>query len=161
PLAWYPEKGGYFAMSPGFDTPQPSTRRFASYECIFCHDAIPKIPAGSDAPGSDPVFAGDLPEGIDCQRCHGPGARHVRVTQTAGAKPDEIRASIVNPARLSPALRMDLCTQCHLEPTSGKLPSLIRRFSRGPFSFMPGEPLSNFLLIFDHAPGAGYDDKFE
>jgi predicted CXXCH cytochrome family protein len=51
--------------------------------------------------------------------------------------------------------------QCHLQPASGGVPSLIRRFNRGPFSFVPGEPLANFLLIFDHAPGAGHDDEFE
>jgi tetratricopeptide (TPR) repeat protein len=161
PLGWYQEKGGYWGMSPGFDSRHPPTRRFVSYECTFCHNAIPKIPAGHDAPGSDPIFVGDLPEGIDCQRCHGPGEKHVRLMQTAGPKREAIRASIVNPARLSPKLQMDLCMQCHLEPTSGGIPSLIRRFNRGPFSFVPGEPLSNFLLAFDHAPGAGHDDKFE
>ena len=35
------------------------------------------------------------------------------------------------------------------------------RFNRGPFSFMPGEPLEDFMLFFDHAPGTGHDDKFE
>ena len=74
PLSWYAEKGGYWAMSPGFDDRRPQTRRFASYECISCHDATPNIPPGHDAPGSDPIFVGNLPEGIDCQRCHGPGA---------------------------------------------------------------------------------------
>ncbi|HEY1948642.1 MAG TPA: tetratricopeptide repeat protein [Bryobacteraceae bacterium] len=161
PLGWYQEKGGYWGMSPGFDSRHPQTRRFISYECAFCHTAIPKIPEGHDAPGSDPVFTGDLPEGIDCQRCHGPGGNHVRLMQTSGVKPEAIRASIVNPARLSPKLQMDICMQCHLEPTSGELPALIRRFNRGPFAFMPGEPLSNFLLVFDHATGTGHDDKFE
>ena len=161
PLGWYSEKGGYWAMSPGFDSRHPQTRRLVSYECVFCHNAIPKIPAGNEAPRSDPLFTGDLPEGIDCQRCHGPGGNHVRVVQTAGAKVAEIRASIVNPARLSPNLQMDVCMQCHLEPTSSALPSLIRRFNRGPFSFVPGESLGNFLLAFDHAPGMGHDDKFE
>jgi len=161
PLGWYAEKGGYWAMSPGFDLPHPQTRRFVSYECMGCHNAIPKIPAGHDAPGSDPIFTGELPEGIDCQRCHGPGGNHLQVVRTAGAKPEDIRASIVNPSRLSPNLQMDLCMQCHLEPTSAALPSLVRRFNRGPFSFVPGEPLSNFLLVFDHPPGKGYDDKFE
>jgi len=161
PLGWYQEKGSYWGMSPGFDSRHPPTRRFVSYECVFCHTAIPKIPAGHDAPGSDPIFTGDLPEGIDCQRCHGPGGNHVRLMQTAGPKAEDVRASIVNPARLSPKLQMDLCLQCHLEPTSGGIPSLIRRFDRGPFSFKPGEPLSNFLLAFDHAPGTGHDDKFE
>lgn len=161
PLGWYSQKGGYWEMSPGFDNPHPKTRRFASYECIFCHAAYPKIPAGHDAPGSDPVFAGDLPEGIDCGRCHGDGSNHMRIAQTAKATPAQIRASIVNPKRLTPARQMDVCMQCHLEPTSGDLPSLIRRFDRGPYSFTPGESLSDFELVFDHAPGTGHDDKFE
>src|SRR6185312_10569016 len=161
PLGWYAEKGGSWGMSPGFDARHPQTRRFVSYECVFCHNAIPRIPAANQAPGSDPIFSGDLQEGIDCQRCHGPGGNHVRIVRTAGAKVSDIRASIVNPARLSPNLQMDVCMQCHLEPTSSALPSLIRRFDRGPFSFKPGEPLSNFLLAFDHAPGTGHDDKFE
>jgi len=161
PLGWYSEKGGYWAMSPGFDSPHPVTRRLISYECLFCHDGYPRIPAGHEAPGSEPVFSGDLPAGIDCQRCHGPGGNHIRAAQTAGASGEQIRVSIVNPARLSPKLRMDLCMQCHLQPTSAAIPALIRRFNRGPFSFAPGEPLSAFVLSFDHAPGAGLGDKFE
>lgn len=160
PLGWYAEKGGSWGMSPGFDSRHPATRRLVSYECIFCHDGYPRIPAGHDAPESEPVFSGDLPQGIDCQRCHGPGGNHVDTVQTAGANRAKIRASIVNPARLSPQLRLDLCMQCHLEPTSTAIPALIRRFNRGPFSFAPGEPLSAFLLAFDHAPGT-HDDKFE
>lgn len=152
PLGWYSEKGGHWGMSPGFDSAHPATRRLASYECVFCHDGYPRIPAGHEAPGSEPVFSGELPEGIDCQRCHGPGGNHVR---------EQTRASIVNPARLSPKLRMDLCMQCHLEPTSTAIPSLIRRFNRGPFSFTAGEPLGVFELAFDHAPGAQHNDKFE
>ena len=161
PLGWYSEKGGYWGMGPGFDSLHPATRRLISYECIFCHDAYPRIPAGHAAPGSEPVFAGDLPEGIDCQRCHGPGGNHVETAHAAGSKREQILASIVNPAHLSPRLRMDLCMQCHLEPTSAAIPSLVRRFDRGPFSFVAGEPLSSFVLAFDHAPGTGHEDKFE
>ena len=51
--------------------------------------------------------------------------------------------------------------QCHLEPTSTAIPSLIRRFNRGPFSFRAGEPLSCFSLAFDHAAGTQDADKFE
>jgi tetratricopeptide (TPR) repeat protein len=161
PLGWYAEKGGYWGMSPGFDSLHPATRRLTSYECVFCHDGYPRIPAGHDAPGSEPAFSGDLPEGIDCQRCHGPGGNHIATVQAAGGNREKIRAGIVNPARLSAALRMDLCLQCHLEPTSTAIPSLIRRFNRGPFSFTAGEPLGAFLLAFDHAPGSQRDDKFE
>jgi len=29
------------------------------------------------------------------------------------------------------------------------------------FSYRPGEPLSDYILHFDHAPGTALDDKFE
>jgi tetratricopeptide (TPR) repeat protein len=161
PLAWYAEKGGYWAMNPGYDTDKWPARRKIGYDCMFCHNAYPSIPAGHEDAGSEPVFSGILPQGIDCQRCHGPGGDHVRVAQTNGAKPERIANSIVNPARLPAERRMEVCMQCHLETTSFALPNAIRRFDRGPFSYRPGEALSGFSLFFDHAPETGHDDKFE
>jgi tetratricopeptide (TPR) repeat protein len=161
PLGWYAEGGGHWGMSPGSDSDHPRTRRFVSYKCMFCHNGVPQIPPGHDAPDSDPVFAGDLPEGIDCQRCHGPGGRHIQTVETAGSTLADLRASIVNPARLSTKLRMEICMQCHLETSSGRIPASIVRFNRAPFSFVPGEPLENFMLTFDHAPGTGHEGKFE
>ncbi len=158
PLCWYAEKGGYWALAPGFDTVHPQTRRYISYECMFCHNAYPPIPAGHERPGADPVFEANLPEGIDCQRCHGPGAAHVRAARSGGAA---VRASIVNPARLSPKLQNDVCMQCHLLPTSDPFPAVIKRFNRGPFSFRAGEPLEDFELTFDYPAAAGRGDKFE
>jgi tetratricopeptide (TPR) repeat protein len=152
PLGWYPDHGGEWAMVPGNDVPRPQTRRFVSYKCMFCHNSYPQIPAANRAPGADPVFLGELPQGIDCQRCHGPGGEHVR---TSG------RVPVVNPATLSPVRRMEICMQCHLETTSGRIPAVLQRFERAPFSYIPGEPLADFALSFDHAPGTGHDDKFE
>jgi tetratricopeptide (TPR) repeat protein len=152
PLGWYPDRGGEWGMVPGSDTEHPQTRRFISYKCMFCHNGYPNIPAGNQAPGSEPVFLGNLPEGIDCQRCHGPGGEHVR---TSG------RASIVNPAKLSPERRMEVCMQCHLETTSGRIPAVLQRFDRGTFSYLPGQPLVDFTISFDHAPGTGHEGKFE
>jgi tetratricopeptide (TPR) repeat protein len=152
PLGWYPDKGGEWGMAPGSDTVHPQTRRFVSYKCMFCHNGYPSIPAANQAPGSDPVFVGELPEGIDCQRCHGPGGEHVR---TAG------RAAIVNPAKLSPERRMEVCMQCHLETTSGRIPAMLQAFDRGAFSYIPGQPLADFAISFDHAPGSGNEAKFE
>ena len=170
PLGWYSEAkvtglgasgGGHWSMSPGSDSERPRTRRFVSYKCMFCHNGIPQIPAGQGSPGSDPIFPGDLPEGIDCQRCHGPGGNHVRTVSSRQSTAEDVRSSIVNPARLSSKLRMEICMQCHLETSSGRIPASLVRFNRGPFSFQPGEPLDAFMLTFDHAPGSGHDDKFE
>lgn len=162
PLAWYAEKGGYWAMNPGYDRPNhDGFRREITYDCMFCHNAYPKIPVGNDQPFAEPVYDGSLPEGIDCQRCHGPGQKHVRLAQAAGAKPEAIRNAIVNPSRLSAQRQMEVCMQCHLETTSFPLPNAIQRYERGPFSYQPGEPLGAFLISFDHAAGKGREDKFE
>jgi tetratricopeptide (TPR) repeat protein len=156
PLAWYPENGGTWAMGPGHDRAYMLPPRPIAYECMFCHNAYPRIPAGHDERGSEPLYVGDLPEGIDCQRCHGPGGNHIRATTREAA-----RHTIVNPARLSSERQMEVCMQCHLETTSLPLPHSIQKFDRTPFSYRPGEPLGNFMLFFDHAPGSKYADDFE
>jgi predicted CXXCH cytochrome family protein len=161
PLGWYAEKGGYWAMNPGYDRPDhDGFRRPISYDCMFCHNGYPQIPAGHDQPFAQPVYSA-LPEGIDCQRCHGPGLKHVQLAKTAGATAQNVRNAIVNPSRLSAERQMEACMVCHLETTSFPLPNAIQRYERGPFSYRPGEPMSDFILNFDHAPGTGRDDKFE
>jgi tetratricopeptide (TPR) repeat protein len=162
PLGWYADKGGYYAMNPGYDrADHEGFRRKIGYDCMFCHNGYPRIPAGHDKPFAEPVYLDPLPQGIDCQRCHGPGAKHVTLAGTAGAKKADIRAAIVNPKRLSPERREEVCIQCHLESTSFPLPNSLARYDRGPFAYKPGEPLSASWLFFDHAPGTARDDKFE
>ncbi|MBL8176038.1 MAG: tetratricopeptide repeat protein, partial [Bryobacterales bacterium] len=130
-------------------------------ECMFCHNGYPRIPPGHERPFAEAVYVDPLPEGIDCSRCHGPGEAHVKAASAAGAKREEIRAAIVNPARLSRERREEICIQCHLETTSFPLPNSLPRYDRGPFDYRPGEPLSSAWLFFDHAPEAGRGDKFE
>ena len=139
PVTWYTQENRW-GMSPGYDNAAPPDfTRLADESCLFCHNGYP-------------AAGGALADGIDCQRCHGPGSRHVEAASGA---------TIVNPARLSPELQMDVCMQCHLETTSAELPAMLRRFDRQPYSFRPGEPLSAYMIHFDHAPGAGREEKFE
>ncbi len=161
PLGWYSERGGYWALSPGFDSKHPQTRRMVSYECLFCHTGYPQVSEKAMSQTIDPVFVGKLAEGIDCQRCHGPGGQHVHVIQGPNPSSDEFRRTIVNPAKLEPQRQMEVCMQCHLEPTSGHLPSIIRKFDRDPFSYIPGQPLEDFVRYFDYPEGKGYDDRFQ
>ncbi len=162
PLAWYAEKGGYWAMNPGYDSADyPFARRQIAYDCMFCHNAYPKTPPHNDRLGDRPVYSGDLPEGIDCQRCHGPGQHHIDVAGTKGSAPAAIRAAIVNPARLDNDRQLEVCAQCHLKTTEFRLPHAIKRYERGDFSYQPGQPLANFVLSFDEAPGPHKDTRFE
>ncbi|MEZ5403088.1 MAG: tetratricopeptide repeat protein [Bryobacteraceae bacterium] len=162
PVGWYPDPTGkrpkgFFAMSPGYDRPgHLGFRRTIGFDCMGCHNGYPKVERVGVS--DEPVFAGELPEGIDCQRCHGPGAEHVAVAAKGG---EEARRTIVNPAGLDADRSAEVCMQCHLETTSFALPNMIQRVDRAPFSFRPGEPLERFAYYFDHAPGSGHDDKFE
>jgi predicted CXXCH cytochrome family protein len=158
PLAWYAEKGGYWAMNPGYDRPDhDDLTRHIDYNCLFCHNAYPDMPAGPKTSGGESVFPRTLPEGIDCQRCHGPGSSHVEAARNR----TNPRTVIVNPARLTSARAIEICLQCHLETTSFPLPNSIVRFDRGPFSYRPGEPLANVRLDFDRAPGSSQDTGIE
>jgi tetratricopeptide (TPR) repeat protein len=159
PVSWYPENGGHWAMSPAYDRPDhPGFSREVNYACMLCHNAYPTAALRSASPG-ETVFPEQLPEGIDCQRCHGPGQSHVDAAKS-GKPVQEIRAGIVNPARLDPDRRSEVCFQCHLETTSSRLPASLIRPGRGVFSWRPGEPLADFILAFDHAPGTA-PDSFE
>src|SRR5215471_12229036 len=161
PVTWYSQEKRW-GMSPGYDRPgHPGFGRQIDYACMFCHDAVPKLAAGADRYGSAPLFPEGLPEGIDCQRCHGPGARHIELASGGRAKAEEIRLAIVQPAKLKPKLQMDVCQQCHLETTSARLPQAIARFGRSAYSFRPGQRLSDSLVHFDHPPEAERGDKFE
>ena len=152
PVSWYASDGGHLAMSPGYDrAAHDDFRRTVAPNCIFCHDAYPKN-ASLDAP---------IPEGIDCQRCHGPGRAHAEAAGSGKASKDDVRKLIVNPARLDRTRQLEVCMQCHLEPTSRPLPNLIVKYGHGPFDYRAGQPLGDYFLFFDHAPNAGEDDKFE
>jgi Flp pilus assembly protein TadD len=162
PLAWYTEKGGYWAMNPGYDTVDyPYARRQIAYDCMFCHNAYPKTPPGHDRLGDLPVYSGKLPEGIDCQRCHGPGQSHIDIASKPGAKPAAIRGAIVNPVRLADDRQLEVCAQCHLKTTEFRLPHALKRYHRPDFSYRPGEPLASFALAFDEAPGPNKNTRFE
>jgi predicted CXXCH cytochrome family protein len=172
PVSWYAERGGYWAMSPGYDKPaQLDFRRVIDSGCMSCHNGYPRTsieddglgpkfaPPAAPEPGSNGAGEGGLPEGIDCQRCHGPGQAHIDAIGRNDL--DAARRAIVNPATLDRDRQLETCMQCHLEPTSSPLPFQTRRYEHPPFSFSPGKTLSDYFIYFDHAPGSGRDDKFE
>lgn len=141
PLSWYSADGGYWAMSPGYDRRDHfDFRREVSDSCLFCHTAYPQTSGSRDL------------HAIDCQRCHGPGARHAATPA---------RSNIINPTRLEVGRALDVCLQCHLETESRAFPDSMLRLGRTVFSFRPGEKLTDFKVFFDLPKGPVRDTRFE
>jgi tetratricopeptide (TPR) repeat protein len=144
PVAWYAE-GAKLAMAPGYDRPGHSDfRRPIDGACFFCHNAYP----GEGTDEATGVFPARLPSGIDCARCHGSGAAHAAAARS-GAAVAQIRAAILNPRRLSAERQLEVCMQCHLQPTSHPLPAFLRKPERGIFTYDPREPLASYMLFYD------------
>lgn len=161
PVSWYAEDGGRWGMSPAYDRPDHAGfSRTISFRCMFCHNAYPDVVASAADADSASVFPANLPEGIDCQRCHGDGARHIDAVRRRSSA-SEIRASIVNPSKLNSDRKLEVCMQCHLETTSLPLPGAIPRFGSSVYSYKPGEPLADYMLYFDYAAGSGHENDFD
>lgn len=149
PVAWYSETRTW-GMAPGYDRAgHAGFRRGIDAECMFCHNAYPLQPV-REIPWTIPAFPSELPRGIDCERCHGPGSEHVRLAGAGGAV-SGVRAAILNPARLSAERQLEVCMQCHLQATNQALPFAVRRPDRPVFSYDPREPLSSYMLLFDRS----------
>ncbi len=140
PISWFSQQRRW-DLSPGFG-PDVLTGRPLTAGCLFCH--ANRVREHPDQPDRfvDPVFEG---QSIGCERCHGPGERHVQSAD---------RWDIVNPARLSPPLRDAVCEQCHLEGEAR-----IVRGGRGLFDYRPGLPLNEFWAVLVHDRQRGEDSK--
>ena len=92
PISWYSQSGSW-QMAPGYDKPDhKGFARAVSRDCMFCHNAFPDVPEASDVHGKPPIFPAELPEGVGCQRCHGPGAQHSTLALEV-APTETVRAS--------------------------------------------------------------------
>lgn len=138
PITYYTQKGRW-DLAPGFEEGM-NTRfsRIIELECMSCHNGFPDFDEGSLN-----RFV-SVKEGIDCERCHGPGEIHVR-ERLAGTPVDTSLGpdySIVNPRRLSVDLQNSLCQRCHLQGIA------VLREGKTFFDFRPGMALSEVMQVF-------------
>ena len=138
PMTFYAQKRKW-DLPPGFE--EGHNTRFSrkiGLECMSCHNSYPNYVLGSEN-----KYNG-VQEGINCERCHGPGSIHVAQRQT-GSKIDTskyIDYSIVNPAKLSIDRQFDICQRCHLQGNA------VLKEGKSFFDFKPGMKLSDYLTVF-------------
>src|SRR5690606_25333328 len=115
PITWYVGRQKW-DLSPGYaDDPRRRFNRRVSDGCIQCHSGRAAfIGDGTANRFEERPF---LELGIGCERCHGPGRRHVEKFQSGDGDAGEETAEgmqIVNPARLDKHLAESVCYQCHM-----------------------------------------------
>jgi hypothetical protein len=149
PISWYAEKRTW-DLSPGFSEALAPGRP-VSAECLYCHANHTEPVEGTLNRYKEPVFDGPA---IGCERCHGPGEKHVAARRD-GKPPDGVfDPTIVNPAHLDPPLREAVCEQCHL---SGEARVLHR--GRNFNDFRPGLSLGAVATVLVRFSESGRDNK--
>ncbi len=138
PLTFYTQKQRW-DLPPGYD--KGGNLRFGrtiELECMSCHNAYPNF-----VEGSLNKFA-SVPQGIDCERCHGPGSIHVQQKQLGNIvdTATHIDYTIVNPKKLPYQLQVDVCQRCHLQGNTVLAPG------KSFFDFKPGMQLSKYMSVF-------------
>ncbi len=126
-------------LPPGFENGNNSRfTREINMECMTCHNAYPEHVDGSNNKYNH------IPQGIDCERCHGPGEIHVK-QKLLGEIIDTskyIDYSIVNPSKLPLDLQFDICQRCHLQGTA------ILHQGKSFTDFKPGEHLEEIMDVY-------------
>jgi hypothetical protein len=123
-----------WANSPGFPNKVMMDRPITS-RCLECHATYAEK-TGEDAKEREQFDRNRILMGVDCEKCHGPAARHVAYQMQ---NPNEKRAKfIINPSQLSRQQNLDLCAVCH----AGNIKRI-----QPPFSFVAGDNLSNYFVV--------------
>lgn len=138
PVTWYAQKG-MWELAPGFERGyNPGFDREIEGECMSCHNGIADF-----VPQSLNRFH-SLPDGIGCERCHGPGSLHIRQMQygDVAESPADTNRFIVNPAELSPERELDVCQRCHMQGAA------VLKEGHGWYDFIPGQALEEVMSVF-------------
>jgi hypothetical protein len=146
PISYFiPEKS--WVNSPGYPADKVRFDRNIPVGCFECHSSYIKV-TSNEVAGSRYINNFDqnsLLYGIDCERCHGPAAKHVNFHQE---HPQEKESKyIASFSALSREQKVDMCSVCH---------SGIQKTKRSTFRFVPGNTLNN--NFFDPSPMANVDD---
>lgn len=131
----YWEDGKQWINSPGYKDGEADFTRPIFPRCLECHATY--IKPLSDDPLSNRYDKTTLETGIECETCHGPGAKHVALERRRNRVAGQNDQSILNPAHFSRDRQVDLCALCHN--------GLRQQVLAPSFSYVPGEPLDDYL----------------
>jgi len=133
PVTWF-ASANQWCNSPGYPNKIAFNRPITS-RCLECHSSFAqKISAPEKEP--EEFDKSRLILGVDCEKCHGPAAEHVKF-QTQNPKESKAKF-IISPASFSRQQSLDMCAVCH----GGRLQK-----TKPSFQFKAGDKLSDYFLI--------------
>ncbi|MBN8587414.1 MAG: tetratricopeptide repeat protein [Rhodothermia bacterium] len=136
PLTWYVKRGKW-DLSPGYTQRNERFERPINLECMTCHNNF------STGTTYTQNHFKDVALGIGCERCHGPGSKHVE-DRLAGFEPPKGKPdpTIVNGPELSRIEQLSVCQQCHVDGTA------VFKGDHSPMTFRAGMTLAAHRSIF-------------
>jgi Cytochrome c554 and c-prime len=139
PVSYWRELG--WVNSPGYRDGVANFQRPIIPRCLECHATYFKpLPDTSNAYDQSRFTVG-----ITCEKCHGPARQHIEHAPSTSSPPP---STILNPARFDRERQIDLCAWCHAGHGMAVRPA---------FSYVPGQPLDNYLALPPSDPDAPID----
>jgi predicted CXXCH cytochrome family protein len=148
PISWFTSEHKW-DLSPGYAHRHARFGRRIQDQCVLCHAGRPTSDPDRESCFPEPVL---VEAAIGCERCHGPGQRHIEFHDSA--KEANSHDPIVNPAKLAPDRREAVCYQCHL---IGKM--RFPRYGRTFDDFRPGDRLDDVWATMVAGTGVRGDRK--
>ncbi|WP_448702432.1 cytochrome c3 family protein [Mucilaginibacter sp. AW1-3] len=136
PMSYFKNLHGW-TNSPGYAKGIINFDRPIVTRCLECHSSyISEVPQQSAIRQQPEFDKNSLIYGIDCERCHGPAAKHVAFHLN---NPNEKEAHfMVSYKSLTRDQKLNTCAVCH----SGNR----EKFELSAFNFKPGDTLDNFKV---------------
>jgi hypothetical protein len=126
-----------WANSPGYRDQRLYFSRHIDVRCLECHatSAKQEVATNGGLVISQELVKGSIAYGIECERCHGPGAKHAEYQMK---NPGEKNAKYITLYKsLSRKQRIDACAVCHTGSD--------RKSIKSTFAFKAGDNLDEFL----------------
>ncbi|GAA4970653.1 multiheme c-type cytochrome [Algibacter aquimarinus] len=120
--------------SPGYKETIEPKKRPISVSCLECHATFAKMTSRKQT--KNEFNKRSIILGIDCERCHGPAAKHVEYQ--IKFPNDTIGKHILKQNQLSRQQKMDMCALCH-SGSKTKKPNT-------EFRFVLGDTLDNYVV---------------
>jgi Cytochrome c554 and c-prime len=140
PVSYWTRLG--WVNSPGYRDGFANFDRPIIPRCVECHatyfEAFP--------PPMNKYSTTGFTLGISCEKCHGPGREHIE--REKSKSPPPAATAVLNPTHFSRDRQMDLCAWCHAGHGRPLRPS---------FSYLPGQPLADYIDLPPPDPDAPLD----